>query len=99
MATTYTSPFGAGFGPLTGWNRMGQVPIPYKAPSVITLTTSGGVRTLTPAKFGTTDSILLAPMFVLGLQKVRGNIYYVGGSAPGTLAVTVSAAISVKHGA
>jgi hypothetical protein len=48
--TTFTSPFGAGFSPITGWNRMGQVPIPYKTATAFTLTTGGGARTLTAAE-------------------------------------------------
>ncbi len=51
MATTYTSPFGAGFSPLTGWNRMGQIPIPTKVETAFTLSTAlGTTRTLTAAE-------------------------------------------------
>lgn len=43
-------PFGSGFSPLLGEPRMGLVPIPNKVATAMTLTTAGGVRTLTAAE-------------------------------------------------
>lgn len=41
---------GSGFSPLNGWPRMGMIPLPTKTPTLATLTTSGGARTLTAAE-------------------------------------------------
>lgn len=50
MAITGVSPYGSGFSPLLGEPRMGLIPIPNKTATAITLTTAGGVRTLTAAE-------------------------------------------------
>src|SRR3990167_7517584 len=42
--------FGSGFSPLAGFPRMGMIPIPTKTATAMTLTTGGGVRTLTAAE-------------------------------------------------
>jgi hypothetical protein len=41
---------GAGFSPLRGEPTMGGIPLPLKTPTLMTLTTGGGVRTLTAAE-------------------------------------------------
>lgn len=50
MSTVGTNPFGSGFSPITGWNRMGGIPLAKKTATAFTLTTSGGARTLTAAE-------------------------------------------------
>ncbi len=42
--------YGAGFSPLMGQPRVGELPIPQITPLEVTLTTAGGVRTLTAAE-------------------------------------------------
>ena len=43
-------PYGTGFSPLMGEPRMGMIPIAKRTPLEVTLTTAGGVRTLTAAE-------------------------------------------------
>jgi hypothetical protein len=43
-------PYGSGFSPLTGEPRMGMIPVPTRIATAMTLTTGGGVRTLTAAE-------------------------------------------------
>lgn len=42
--------YGTGFSPLRGEPTMGGIPLPLRTPTAITLTTAGGVRTLTAAE-------------------------------------------------
>ena len=42
--------FGSGFSPLSGFPRMGMIPVPTKTATAFTLTTGGGARTLTAAE-------------------------------------------------
>ncbi len=43
-------PFGSGFSPLLGEPRSGLIPLPNRVATAFTLTTGGGVRTLTAAE-------------------------------------------------